>query len=249
MLESGAHPPGSSWFTTLTYSPDRIPRSPEGVATLSKEDAVKFRQRLKYKLGLMPRFFMVGEYGDKTMRPHYHAAIFGADRADFPELLNQAWGEGFTSSYPLDATRAAYIAGYCTKKMTSKDDKRLASRHPEFSQMSRRPALADGMVQKIGDYLTTAQGRKFIHQAGDVPHAYRVQGKIWPLTDRHIRMLRARAGLPSLKRDLVALNPDHPAYDHPDPPTLEDILNLRLQERARAKKAEIFKSRFQSSRI
>lgn len=219
--------------------------SPQGEATLVKDDAVRFRDRLRKSLGYAPRFFMVGEYGDKSERPHYHGAFFGINRADFPELLQDTWGEGFTSSYPLDATRAAYIAGYCTKKMTSKDDTRLGSRHPEFSQMSRRPALADGIVQEIGKFLTTRQGRKYIEVTGDVPSVYRVQGKLWPLTDRHRRKLRVIAGLPELKRELVATNPMHPGYQLPEPPSLEELIHRSQLEVARGKKAQIFKQKTQ----
>jgi len=248
MLETGAHPPGSSWFSTFTY--EAPPLTPEGRPTLAKRDAELFRMRLRNKLGVQTRFFMVGEYGDRTERPHYHAAFFGADRADFPELVDKAWGLGHTSSSLLDATRAAYLAGYCTKKMTSPDDIRLGSRHPEFSQMSRRPALADGMVQKIGDYLTRPGGRKFLEQHGDVPHVYRIEGKLWPLTDRHRRILRKRCGLPELKRDVVALNPTHPSHMvEPELPSIEEVLNRRSLEVKRAKKAQIFKSRFISQRV
>lgn len=85
MLELGYH--DSAYFVTLTYDDYHVPTSLYGdpdtgecipSLTLSKRDWQLFMKRLRRafpedKL----RFFMSGEYGSETMRPHYHAIIFG----------------------------------------------------------------------------------------------------------------------------------------------------------------------------
>lgn len=93
MLESNCH--SDSSFVTLTYADEHLPRikptcSPSTalslpsllddglVATLIPEHLQNFLKR--YRKAIEPtriRFYGVGEYGDKTERPHYHLAIFG----------------------------------------------------------------------------------------------------------------------------------------------------------------------------
>uniref|UniRef100_A0AAU8AUZ5 Replication initiator protein n=1 Tax=Dulem virus 151 TaxID=3145628 RepID=A0AAU8AUZ5_9VIRU len=85
MLELEYH--DSAYFITLTYDNEHIPityyaDSETGEAlpagTLCKRDFQLFMKRLrKAFLDDHIRFFMCGEYGDDTFRPHYHAIIYG----------------------------------------------------------------------------------------------------------------------------------------------------------------------------
>lgn len=85
MLELQYH--DSAYFVTLTYDDFHVPVSyypdPEtGEAlpslTLRKRDFQLFMKRLrKAHPDDNIRFFMSGEYGSETFRPHYHAIIFG----------------------------------------------------------------------------------------------------------------------------------------------------------------------------
>lgn len=85
MLELQYH--DSAYFVTLTYNDFAVPKSyypdPEtGEAqqslTLSKRDWQLFMKRLRFQHSADNlRFFMCGEYGPSTYRPHYHAIIFG----------------------------------------------------------------------------------------------------------------------------------------------------------------------------
>ena len=73
-----------SAFITLTYE-----NAPEfyGVQTLDPEHTKRFIDRLRKRLKRdtsLPhyfpkkiRYFLVGEYGDESDRPHYHLALFG----------------------------------------------------------------------------------------------------------------------------------------------------------------------------
>lgn len=117
-----------SSFVTLTYNDTHLP--PYG--GLRYGDLQKFWKRLRKSRGKM-RYYAVGEYGDKSLRPHYHACIFGhafcTDRIIVrtdPYLLwtspalEQAWGLGEVRVGALDFRTARYTASYVTKKLRSK---------------------------------------------------------------------------------------------------------------------------------
>lgn len=84
VLESMYHE--ESWFVTLTYNDFFVPESKfiddntgEVISHLSlyKRDVQLFLKRLREMLDYPIRFFCAGEYGSKTLRPHYHLIIFG----------------------------------------------------------------------------------------------------------------------------------------------------------------------------
>jgi len=115
-------------FLTLTYSDENIPEH----GSLDYQDLVKFWKRLRKSTGSL-KYYAVGEYGDKTQRPHYHAAIFGHDFVEgrivmrggdkplwtHPEL-EKAWGLGQVSVGALTFETARYTASYITKKLKAK---------------------------------------------------------------------------------------------------------------------------------
>lgn len=122
-----------SAFLTLTYNDKNLPPH----SGLQYADLFKFWKRVKQQLirkhSIKLRYYAVGEYGDKTLRPHYHACIFGHafvhDRMILrttPHLLwtspilEQAWGLGNVSVGALNFRTARYTASYVTKKLRSK---------------------------------------------------------------------------------------------------------------------------------
>jgi len=130
-------------FITLTYEKDPH--------TLLPADLKLFLRRYKVRQDI--RFLAVGEYGDQSERPHYHAAIFG----HYPEKkwLEELWGKGLCHVGDLNSQSASYIAGYVTKKLTNKNDLNvqlwLQGRHPEFMRYSPRPAIGVRAIQTIAD--------------------------------------------------------------------------------------------------
>lgn len=117
----------TSSFLTLTYSDEKLPEH----GSLRYKDLQDFWKRLRKKHAL--RYFACGEYGDKTLRPHYHACVFGLDWAEgsielappprkawtHPDL-EAAWGLGQVSVGPLNFETASYTASYVLKKLHSK---------------------------------------------------------------------------------------------------------------------------------
>lgn len=125
-------------FATLTYADDFIPLTPEGLPTLALRDHQLFLKSLRRRLPPSSlRYYIVGEYGETTQRPHYHAALFGIG-PDSQALVQAAWAKGHIHLGHLETESAQYIAGYVTKKMTAKSDPRLNGRYPEYARSSNR---------------------------------------------------------------------------------------------------------------
>lgn len=188
MLEQRVHEFSSFW--TFTYDDDHLP--PDG--SLCPRHAQLFFKRLRE--GLAPRvcrYFLVGEYGDETFRPHYHAALFGVSELEVP-YVSQCWGLGHVVAGTLTWASAAYVAGYVTKKMTAPDDPRLKGRHPEFARMSLRPGIGALAVPGIQQDLESRFGSLAVAREGDVPRSLMHGRKSMPLGRYLRRKLREACG-------------------------------------------------------
>ena len=148
MLELGYH--DSSYFITLTYDNEHIPKNPlydeetgevyAENATLVKKDLQDFMKRLRrayeYKgYDNKLRFFACGEYGSQTLRPHFHLIVFGLKLDDLvlykrnfngDNLYNSAfisklWKKGFSVVGDVTWQSCAYVARYIMKKHLGKD--------------------------------------------------------------------------------------------------------------------------------
>ena len=148
-------------FVTLTYDDQHIPTSDLGYATLCKRDCQLWLKRVrKHFAGTEIRFFLGGEYGPSTHRPHYHAILFGVDLLDFGTLtvrnvnelgqcayesgvLNTLWPNGFSTVAAVSFQTFAYCSRYILKKQRTSDYYLDDTQKfvPEFSLMSRRPGL------------------------------------------------------------------------------------------------------------
>lgn len=143
LLEDMMHE--SSIFLTLTYNEDTIPKG----GTLVPKDSTDFWKRLRHYLHPRTvRYFLVGEYGDESQRPHYHAAVFGLYLED-QEAVEKAWSKGFVMLGSLNKDSAKYMINYAIKGWTWKGCDKLNGRHPEFARMSRNPGLGADAVKKI----------------------------------------------------------------------------------------------------
>lgn len=176
LLEARSHENNS--FLTLTYSDEKIPQG----NSLQPRDVQLFLKKLRKAVSPEPiRYFFVGEYGDTTQRPHYHAALFGIGQSH-SSIVETTWGKGHIMLGDLTLESANYIAGYVTKKMTSWHDPRLAGRHPEFSRMSLKPGIGADYIPAVADALLSSQiARDKIDTAGDIPSSLKNGRKTLPL--------------------------------------------------------------------
>ena len=165
MLEATLH--DFNAFVTLTYDDDHEPE----LHSLDPKHLQNFLKSLrKFLEPDRIRFYGVGEYGDRTERPHYHLAVFGMPTCRYLRSRNDKihtgksccyicdcvrdlWGKGHVYLGTLEDDSASYIAQYVTKKMTSKSDARLEGRHPEFARMSNRPGIGYHFLHEVASQL------------------------------------------------------------------------------------------------
>ena len=192
--------PRYCWFVTLTYSEAELPRTVEGVSTLRKKVVCNWRNNREKDVGKF-RYYLVGEYGDLSLRPHYHLAVFPQEDFAIEELLEK-WRYGFTSVAPLHGKRARYLAQYTTKKLTKDTDPRLErDQEPEFRTSSRTPGLGAPLVPAIVSRYRSGAGRKIIEERGDVERTIRIDGRTYPLGNFILAKVRKELGIPLLHRD------------------------------------------------
>lgn len=153
----------SSNFITLTYDSSHVPITRNGYMCLNRRHVQLFLKRLRKAEETKAKtvgceterikYFAVGEYGGKTLRPHYHIILFNCDIT----LIQDSWGT-FTRSTQYVWKRPRIVehkqhigsvhygtvsgasVGYCLKYMMKrsripmhKNDDRI----PEFALMSK----------------------------------------------------------------------------------------------------------------
>lgn len=204
ILEALSHE--HSCFVTLTYNDESLPDG----GTLVPSDAQKFLKRLRKAIHPHKiRYYLVGEYGDRTFRPHYHLCLYGLS-VEHTQIIADAWSLsgapiGHVVVGSLTFESAAYVAGYVTKKMTSADDPRLGGRHPEFARMSLNPGIGARAMDSVAELLYTKHGSRELAELGDVPGVLRHGDKSFPLGRYLKRKLREKMGIPEFGNKHPAL--------------------------------------------
>ncbi len=178
-------------FVTLTYDPLNVPLAcvlDDGspLFTLDKRDVQLFMKRLRKAFpGREIRYYLAGEYGSETHRPHYHAILFGLSLADFPDVqvvsrnsfgqflyssekMYNIWKLGNVALADVSWQTCAYVARYCVKKLAVDVSCETFERfnvQPEFSLMSRRPGIAGfyhlehpDLISKSKQYFSDPNG-------------------------------------------------------------------------------------------
>lgn len=196
----------NAWFVTLTYNDEHIPYTAQGFPTLRKKQARDWAANHLSREGI--RYYLVGEYGEKSLRPHYHLAVFLQPGKDISTVTGK-WKRGFTSAYPMSPGTAQYLAQYTVKKLVSDTDERLeAHQEPEFRTSSTRPPLGAAFVSLVVRSFSDHGAAALIEREGDVPRSWRYGEKILPMSDWCLRQLRVHFDVPLLHRERL----QHPGY-------------------------------------
>lgn len=164
-------------FITLTYDQEHLPADGGLVVEHWQEFVKRMRAWLddhQPKEERTFRYYMAAEYGEKSLRPHYHACVFGQDFFEGPfgdpvwikrnlytsPCLVDKWRHGMVSVGHLTRQSAAYVARYAMKKQggnraeahytrVNPDTGECWQVRPEFSTMSRRPGLGAKWLEQF----------------------------------------------------------------------------------------------------
>ena len=115
----------TAYFVTLTYNADTLPFDSKGQPSLDYDDIDKFNMRMRNYIrrkvkNKLPedreyKYFIVGEYGTKTFRPHYHGILFNVPQEAI-DKLPRIWKAGHITASRLDSESAIkYTCKYAFK--------------------------------------------------------------------------------------------------------------------------------------
>lgn len=174
MQESRFHEVNS--FLTMTYDPEHCPKD----GSIRKRDIQLFWKRVRKEFpDIYIRHYTVGEYGEKTGRPHYHAIAFGIgfledrkkhsknDKGDVlysSATLDRLWGKGACYIGTVTPQSAGYVAGYAFKKINGQRAEEHYRRvdpktgetwllQKEFALMSNRPGIGYQHYERYGNQM------------------------------------------------------------------------------------------------
>ena len=133
-----------TWISGTLYEPDMV----RFLNSLRKHFERQGYEGIKY--------YYCGEYGTKTQRPHYHIILLHCPLRieEFRDChvdtnfkahwksneIGQYWKQGMHDICQLEWSCAAYVARYCTKKLSynvSKEYYYTVGKVPEFVRMSK----------------------------------------------------------------------------------------------------------------
>jgi hypothetical protein len=177
-----------STFVTLTYNDEFNARNG---GALNYRDCQLFLKRLRFAISenfndyafssnpdLPLRFYMCGEYGTRTFRPHYHFLFYNLGFYDErlykstptghklfnSDTINSFWTDvesgrsmGHVVTGSVTVQSAGYVARYCVKKALQGKSVHLFNHDTgefmpdEFTQMSRRPGIAYEWFKRYGN--------------------------------------------------------------------------------------------------
>ena len=170
-------------FITLTYDDDHLPPDLNLDHKHFQAFIRAYRKRFNIYTKRDPetnetietglRYYMCGEYGERTGRPHYHAIIFNhrfddcvlwgerrGNKVWKSDTLDELWERGSTEIGSVTFQSASYVARYIQKKLMGPDAKLghpivdqetgeiVDRRSPEYTRMSLKPGIGEKWLEK-----------------------------------------------------------------------------------------------------
>lgn len=174
-------------FVTFTYSDEYLPKD-RMVSKKAMQDMLKRLRKALFgneKGNLM--YYLCGEYGSTTARPHYHAIFFNLPLNDLKyysktkngdvlytsAFMSKIWPYGEVWIGEVTYSSACYVAHYVDKKqlLTALEKKELKKKgiEPEFSLMSLRPAIASEFTIEVLDRLSNDYDYRIMYKGKSYP--------------------------------------------------------------------------------
>ena len=167
---------GTSYFVTMTYSPENVPVDPETGLMQVRKDHIKklnmdlrkrfqqgffhadldldighLHERISLPSDLRFKYYITTEYGPEGGLPHAHSVYYGLpeDRYLVSLLFEQLWNKGFCRVYEASENTIGYITKYLVNsKVCDTYDARFQNR--PFSLMSKGLGLS--YVERMADF-------------------------------------------------------------------------------------------------
>lgn len=203
-----------SAFVTWTYNEQSVPHG------LVYEDFQSMLKRLRKSIAPEKlRFLVVGELGERTRRPHFHAALYGMDfstgakhrgevldalqdhgrnSGDVWEhpILDKSWKMGGVRVGTLAMESCMYMAGYCLKKSGAKPGEFLR-------RQSNRPGIGHTWLDAYYDDIVRTGFIAFGKQRLPVPKRYFdwYVEQLEPLVEQRHEFASEQARIPKAVRD------------------------------------------------
>lgn len=148
-------------FVTLTIDDDNLIGN-----SVYKKSIQDYHKRLRKNLkGRKIKFFSVSEYGEKSMRPHYHEILMNVsagkpltvDIGDIP-VIQKSWPFGFIKVEPACKSNIRYVLKYLDKMMSVKEFKvKYPDLTPPFRLMSN--GIGADWIRSHGKDLLNDRGQ------------------------------------------------------------------------------------------
>lgn len=177
-------------FLTLTYDNEHLPKN----NVLDHSHFQGFMKRLRAAMQYQHKlenpdctdypkikYFMCGEFGDKTNRPHYHAIILGVDFPDkkkhsqgksgiwqyTSKKLDAMWGYGFVTIGSVTHESAGYTARYIMKKQQYQEIENAKK------QSAKSPVPTASTLVRTVPYMACSKGfgQAWYEEYGEQAHA------------------------------------------------------------------------------
>lgn len=181
-LQHELHAAHSASFLTLTYSneyfmekcikADDVQKQIMYNQSVHKKDVQDFLKRLRYYNDTEFRYFAVGEYGEKTNRPHYHLLLFNINAVTFERDVANAWTFGNAHFGKVEDASINYVTSYV---ITSKY-RPYEFCESTFALMSRRPGIGFPHIERNYYYYVNDPKLDVVTRSGfrhSMPRYYR----------------------------------------------------------------------------
>lgn len=167
VLESKVH--SKMAYLTLTFNDESIIKNGPN---LVKREMQLFLKKLRKALnGRKIRYFIVGEYGPRNLRKHYHVILYNVDGTDYHgnyerlkrkipiipgdsdwHVIHYIWEKyGFSKIEKPKGGCFHYLSGYVAKISKRRDEIERAGLEPEFRMMSK--GLGSEFIRRFGNRI------------------------------------------------------------------------------------------------
>jgi len=148
----------SALFLTLTYNDENIVVNDNDEGVLLKRHIQLFLKKLRRKFDYAKkqykiRYFVIGEYGTQTQRPHYHMILFNVPLHQ-EQYIVASWDLGFVHFGTVEMASIHYCTGYL---LQINED--IENRPKAFALMSK--GLGRSYINRMNDYHADTQNFQY----------------------------------------------------------------------------------------